>query len=363
MKELLLVITLLCSLNIAKAQTVYTTIDTTNFEMADRIKFIKTYYNQETDYKKFWHPKYKNYKSCNYSELVDGISRNFSPKRMRDNFDIEITEIQTLNDTLSYFKVLLSDKSDPHILEYKNYMVKIDGKYYLDNCKEYEKYKFNCFKTPYITFYTSPWIYADTTKMVEASNSLLMLHSKLTPDKPLRCIESFICSSVEEMNLITNMTHYYGYVGGCAQMDDNFIVSHRGSLDYTHEFIHLLLGPPAGSSFFLGEGVASYYGGLNYKTPYKEGLSYLKDCFAEARCTFDLLLAKKIYNQRDNTPGYAFAALLTDFIINNYGYSYFMSLYNNPEVTDETLLNVISRDNQIEIEEILNTLKSIIEDN
>jgi len=363
MKKILLVVTFSLFMNIVYSQTVYDAIDTTDIEIAERIKFIRSYYNQETDYKEFWHPKYKNYNSCNFSELVDGISRNLSPKRIRDRFNTQITELQLLNDSLSYFKIFISDKSDPHLVEYKYYLVKLNGKYYLDNCKEYEKYRFNSYKTQYITFYTSPWIKADTIKMVEASNALSELYSKLTPDKPLQNITNFVCSSVEEMNILTNMTHYYGYVGGFAQMDDNFIVSHNGPYDYIHEFIHILLGNTAGGSFFLGEGVASYYGGLSYKTSYKEGLRYLKGCFAEKRCTFDLLLAKKIYNQRDNTPGYAFAALICDFIINNYGYSYFMSLYNNPEVTDANLLNIVSADNQITVEDVLNNLIKIIEDN
>ncbi len=343
------------------AQTINMVIDSSDISIKEKITFIKDYFQQEQDAKKFWHPKYANSEKYNFSTLIDGITQFHTPKAMLDRFKVEITELQELNDSLSYFKFALSSDKDPHIIEYKHYLVKIGNQYYIDNCKDYEKHRFSHIKTPNISFYISPWFGFKEDDLNKASEKMDSLFQVLKPQKSMPHVENFLCASIEEMNCLTNMTHFYGYVGGFTHIEQNFIVAHNNAPLYLHEFIHVLLGAAAGNSFILGEGLASYLGGLSHHHSYQDGLDYLKQCFEEGRCTFDLLWERKIHNQRDNIPTYGFAAAFCDFIITNYGYDYLLDLYNDPAISDQNLIEKVCQDQKLTKEDIVAAVKKIIE--
>jgi hypothetical protein len=347
MKRYILFIVVFINYKFALSQLISVSINQDNEQIKARLKFIRSYFNDKSDIRKYWLPRGDATDQYNYSTLVDGISRYYAPWQMLKYFQVEITELQILNDSLSYYKFILSNKKDKHIVEYKYYIVKRDGVFYIDNCMHYEKRKFVHVNTPLIDYFISSWLKYDTVQLMNASKKLDSLSKLLVPKKTPTKIVSFICASTEEMNLLTNMTHYYGYVGGFTHLDCQFIVSHNAPPDYIHEFIHVILGETSGNSFILGEGIASYFGGPSYNFNYSDALLYLKDCFESGRCTFDLLLQKKIFNPRDNYPTYSFAAVLCDYIINAYGYNYFYSLYNNKEISDDNLIEKICKDHNI----------------
>lgn len=342
------------------SQDVHVAIDTTNESLYRKYLFIKEYYNQDSNLKNYWHPKYKNFKKYNFSSLVDGITQRKTPKEIKNNFDIEITEIQELNDTLSYFKVALSSEKDYNIVEYKYYLVERKGRLYIDNCKDYEKYIFHKFITSNIIFYISNWYDINEEDLLNANLKFDSLYNFLSPKKTKPIVENYLCASVEEMNILNNMTYFYGYVGGFTNIEQNYIVAHYNEPFYTHEFVHVLLGSPTGNCFILGEGIASFLGGLSHNVTYKQGLEYLKSCYRNGRCTFDLLYERKIFNPRDNTPTYAFAGAFCEFLISRYGMDSFYDLYYDKEVNDRNLLEKVSEKEGIDREEIIDAIEKII---
>lgn len=356
-----LIFSILLNGSVMNSQTFHPAIDTSALDIKPKIEFLNKYFSADSNLEAFWHPKYLSVNQYNYSELVDGISRNFTPKLMIQQFSVEVTEIEVLNDSLSYFKFFLSSDTDCHIIQYKYYLIEIEGRYYIDNCKDHESWRFNIVETPNIVFFVSPWQEVDSVELFEASVKLDSISKFLKPDEKIPQIESYLCSSMEEMNLLTNMTHYYGYVGGFTHMDRNFIVSHNAPPGYIHEFIHIILGRTGGGSFFLGEGVASYLGGPSHIVSYKDGLKYLRDCFDTGRCTFDLLFDREIYNPRDNIPTYAFAGAICDFIVSTYGWEYFLSLYYDKTVTDENLIDRICSDKKVTKSFVLDSIKNILD--
>ncbi|SJN46306.1 hypothetical protein FM107_14310 [Sphingobacterium sp. JB170] len=56
-----------------------------------------------------------------------------SPKKLTKLFDLELAELQSVKDTLSYFKILAKSKSDQLHDDFSNVY-----NYYLDNCKRYD---------------------------------------------------------------------------------------------------------------------------------------------------------------------------------------------------------------------------------
>lgn len=352
LKRYILLIIFFINCKFGLSQLVNIAIDSENEQINARLKFIRSYFSDKSNIEQYWLPRSRGTDQYNYSTLVDGISRYYAPWQMLKYFQTEITEIQILNDSISYFKFILSNKKDKHIVEYKYYIVKRNGFFYIDNCMHYEKHKFVHVQTPLIDYFISPWLKIDIEKLMDASEKLDSLSKLLIPNRKPTKIESFICASTEEMNLLTNMTHYYGYVGGFTHLDCKFIVSHNAPPDFIHEFIHVILGETSGNSFILGEGIASYFGGPSYNFNYRDALLYLKNCFESGRCTFDLLLQRKIFNPRDNHPTYSFAAVLCDYIINTYGYDYFYTLYNNKEISDDNLIENLCKDHNITREQI-----------
>jgi hypothetical protein len=346
-----------------QAQKLNPVIDSTQSEIIPKIDFLKAYFSDTVNVKSYWLPKYSTTEYYNYSQLVDALTRNFKPYQALKKFDVEITELQSINDTLSYFKYMISASYDKHLVEYKLYLVNRNGTFFIENCKDLEKDRFYHFETPNITFYISKWREIDTISLNRASYRLDSIAKFLIPGSSIPHIQSYLCETVEEMNIITNMTHYYGFVGGFTHIENRFIVSYKAPPDYIHEFVHVILPPAAGMpNFFLGEGIASYLGGLSHHHSYQYGKEYLKDCFDSGRCTFDLLLARKIYNQYDNTPTYAFAAAICDYIITNYGYDYFFELYHNPDVNDTNVMDKICDDKNISKKRLIRGISQIWSD-
>jgi hypothetical protein len=361
MKTKLLLLLLLFSFNMKAQLKFQFKIDTTNKTINGLYHFINDYMKQDSISKKYWNPKYKNAEGYNNSAMLgDGLWKYKTPKWITQNFFVKLVELDTINDTLSYFKLLVTnnDTLDNFTCLYKYYITKVAGKYYLDNCKEYETRNFFTYKTKNIIFHCSPLLKNDTFAMIRASNqvdSLCKVLARKPPDSPF---DYYMCSSESEMSIICNIEIWDGRVGGITALKERMIISITKDVFYPHEFIHVILG--YGTSVILKEGIASYYGGLSQNLTYKDGLLYLRECYETRRCNFDDLYAGKITNLLNSNPRYAFSGAFTQYLIETIGINKFYDLYYNKEITNENFLEKIQTLTHKSKEEIKAGVEKII---
>ncbi|KQC01815.1 hypothetical protein [Pedobacter sp. Hv1] len=324
--------------------TISAKIDTSKAKTLDKVKFIESYLNKNEINKDLWHPKYQNKEVWDYS--MDWIWNRFSPKKITTLFDIELVELQQVNDTLSYFKI--SAKSKPEKLGenftnvYKYYIVEINGKYFLDNCKEYDQVRFKEFKTKSINFYTSPFLNIKQAELKNADREFRKLNLLLKRPKLTKPIDYYMCATEEELNNLSNIVVWNGGLGGYTNIPEGFIVAIGSNPNYQHEFVHAILGQSA-NCFFLQEGMASLYGGMDKGTKsYEQGIAELKDCYAKGNCNFDKLYAREVDQKYSSSLTYAFAAVCCKYLIENYGLEYFYKIYYDKEITTANFLEKVS---------------------
>lgn len=343
-------------------------IDTSNQKIKNLYLFINDYMNQDTISNEYWNPKYKTISKYNYNSFIDWIWRSKSPAWIKQHFSIKLVELDTLSDTLAYFKLFLYSNSDtinviPNYNNvYKYYINKINGKYYLDNCKEYETRNFISYKTKNIYFHLSPLLIIDTLQMIKASNQLDDLCKSLNRKPPDSPFNYYMCSSENEMNIICNIVMWDGRQGGFTDTEEKFVVSITKNVFYQHEFIHILLGKGA-PCFFLSEGIATLYGGPSQFTTYQEGLNQLKECYQTGKCNFDNLYDRKISNAQNSNPTYIFAAAFCQYLIETLGLKKFYELYYDKDITTLNFLEKVKEYTHKTKEEIKTGIEKIILNN
>jgi hypothetical protein len=350
MKNILITSVFLMCFNTLYSQSVYNTIDTSNIEIAKRIDFIRRYYNCETNEnaKKFWNPKLINVKHYNFGTGIEAISRNNTPKEIKKLFKLQISELEMLNDSLAYVKIEVVYPEDGHILTYKYYIGGNKEQYYLDNAISYEKSRFKQYKTNNVNFYISPFRNFSTKELNETSKSIDDLYSILKTRKKRSVIDVYLCSNIEEMNIVANMSKYYGRQGGFSNSESNFTAYMYQSPKHLHEFVHVIMGGNKEQNSILEEGIASYYGGLNPNQTLSYGKTLVKNCLKNDGCKIEDLM----YNRKNLVLNYSVWAAICEYIIIKLGEKSLFNLFYDEDVNDKNLLDVLS--NQ------LNTPKEMI---
>ena len=319
-------------------------IDTTSQKTKDLWHFINVYMSQDTITNKLWHPRYKNRSFYDYN--MDWLWNRYSPKKYTTKFDLELVELQSINDTLSYFKLLARSKPDKEGSTYTNvfkyYIVAKSGRYYLDNCKEYDSKIFVRYQTKNIHFYLSPFYTISKKAMDRASESLDSIRRILKRPVLKKPVEYYMCSNEGELNNLANIM-IWGDSGltGFTNNVDGYIVGINDNPSYQHEFIHAILGPGA-SCFFLQEGMATLYGGTdNGKTNYTKGIQELKTCYNSGECNFDKLYAREINGKYSSSLTYTFAAACCKYLIDHYGINFLYQLYYDKSITSDNFLEKV----------------------
>ena len=318
-------------------------IDTTILEKRHLHQFITSYFLKDTISNELWHPKYRGKKTYDYT--MDWLWSNKTPKKLAKLMMLELVELQSVNDTLAYCKILARYRSE--IPEesfsnvYKLYIVKINGDYFFDNCKEYDSKRFREFETKNIHFYVSPFYTIDAKKMKSASRQLAILYKELKKPRLKKPIDYYMCSSEDELNNLSNLLVWDGGLGAYTNIPAGFIVAVNDDPVYKHEFIHAILGSSA-NCFFMQEGIAVLYGGLNKGTKsYETGLAELKACYQTGKCTFDNLYERKVEQQFNSNLTYAFAGVFCKYLIDKYGLEFFYKLYYDKEITTTNFMEKI----------------------
>lgn len=271
-----------------------------------------------------------------------------------------ISELEILNDTLSYCKIEVSTPEGHHYLTYKYYIVDVNGKLFLDNCLPYELARFKFITTENLDFYVSPFHVVDERLYKTASKAIDSLYRVLKPDAKKDKFRVFMCSSIEEMNILSNMTKYYGYVGGFANMGAKYAVYTYDTPIHKHEFVHMILGKTKGKGFILGEGIASLYGGLSPQVSYADGKKQLKRGYEDSQYNFEQLYTRKIFNARDNTPSYTTAAVVCEYIQRDFGIEKLLEFYYDPNINDKNLLAELSTLKNITEDDLIKKIEKII---
>ncbi len=343
MRKLVIVVILLLSYCTIMAQVkIAYKIDTSQNKTMRLCNFIKDYMQQDTVSKKFWHPKYKNKEAFDYN--IDWIWSENSPRKLSEKLNVEIVELQQINDSLSYFKLQIASKvntgDEAFSNIYKYYIVEKLGKFYLDNCKEYDSKKFAYYKTKNIGFYTSYFYAIEKSKMDEASKAIDSLYLSLKVQVPRRTIDYFMCANEEELNILANIVVWNGGLGGFTNIPEGYVVGINKNPVYKHEFIHAILGYGA-DCFFLQEGIATLFGGSKEKS-YQQGFIELKDCYKKGGCNFDNLYAREVGGQFSSSLTYTFGAVFCQYLIDNHGFDFFYKLYYDKSITSENFLDKVS---------------------
>lgn len=317
-------------------------IDTTKQKKALLYHFINDYMQQDTISDQFWNPKYKGREIYNYT--MDWIWGRYSPKKISKMHQVTLVELQEVNDTLSYFKLMLTSKpakdGSTYSNVYKYYIIEKSGKYYLDNCKEYDQNRFKKIATKNIDFYISPFYKINPADLENASGALDALYQEMKKTHLKKPLAYFMCSSEEELNNLSNIVIWDGGLGGFTNIPEGYVVAINSNPFYKHEFVHAILGSSA-NCFFLQEGIATLYGGLNKNMSYEQGLKQLKACYQNGGCNFDKLYKRDVSGQDGSNLIYAFAGVFCKYLIANYGLNYFYQLYYDKQYTSDNFLEKI----------------------
>lgn len=336
------VILVLFSLQLNAQVKVPVKIDTSRQKIASLYHFINAYMQQDTISNRFWHPKYKGREIYDYT--MDWVWGSKTPKKISKMFDVSLSELQLVNDSLSYFKIMLSSRPDEsgntYSNVYKYYIVEKQGKYYLDNCKAYDLSRFIKISTKNIIFYISPFYKISPQKMQTASHQLEALYREMKRAHLTKPLVYFMCANEEELNNLSNIVVWDGGLGGFTNIPEGYVVAINKDPFYKHEFIHAILKSSA-NCFFLQEGIASLYGGLNKNTSFEQGRRQLKSCFQNGGCNFDQLYRREVSGQSGSNLIYAFAGVFCKYLIDNYGLDYFYTIYYDRVYTSENFLNRI----------------------
>jgi len=339
-----------------------TKIDTTDHKKLQLYNFIASYFKKDTISNLMWHPKYAGKRSYDYT--MDWLWSNSTPKKLATLMDLELVELQQLNDTLAYCKILA--KSKPEKLGevfsnvYKLYIVKIKNEYYLDNCKDYDSRRFKKIETKNIHFYISSFYTIDKRKMKGASRELDILYGRLKRPRLTKPIDYYMCSSEDELNNLSNLLVWDGGLGAYTNIPEGFIVAVNDNPVYKHEFIHAILGSSA-NCFFLQEGIAVLYGGLDRGTKsYEDGLVELKACYESGKCNFENLFEKKVDQKYNSSLTYTFAGAFCEYLIKSYGLDFFYKLYYDKEITTANFIERIINETGKSKKEVIEGVEKII---
>ena len=230
----------------------------------------------------------------------------------------------------------------------------------MDNCLPYELSRFRPVTTENLDFYVSPYHSINEGEYQLASDAVDSLYRNLGLARERKKFQIFLCSNIEEMNILSNMTKYYGYVGGFANMEQKYAVYTYDTPVHKHEFVHLILDKPSGSSYILGEGMATLFGGISPFVSYAEGKRFLKKGYENSEYDFQRLYKREISNTRDNVPSYTTAAVVCEYIKREFGIKALLEMYHDPKINDDNLLQELAERENITKDRLVKRIESII---
>jgi hypothetical protein len=198
------------------------------------------------------------------------------------------------------------------------------GRWKLENCWANETARWQSFATPWVSFHYPPSQAFDPSEAQRASafcdSVVTLLH--LPAARPF---DYYLMSSEEELGRLFNFDYWLGYNTGLTQKTYNRTFSSRGRVQHRHEFVHMLY--PEVKNYFLAEGLATYLGGVDGHTPYRQTLrAVARDLQRHPEVTFEDLYTSKFRYPTNANPRYVAAALVYELVARRLGVGAFRQL-------------------------------------
>lgn len=210
------------------------------------------------------------------------------------------------------------------------------GQWKLENAWSNILAGWSVYRTPWIMFRFPPTFAFTPAKADRASafcdSVVTALH--LTNAKPF---DYYVMNSEEELGHLFNFDYWLAYQTGFTQKAYNRTLSGRGREQHLHEFVHMLYHPVA--NYFLAEGIATYYGGVDGYTPYQQTLRQVAaDLARHPEVTFQDLYTNKFKYPTNSNPRYAAGALVYALVYAKAGLAGFPQL----EASENTYTSLLS---------------------
>ena len=228
-----------------------------------------------------------------------------------------------------------SQWNPPVVLRY--YATKEAGQWKLENSWPNLLTQWPEFATPWVKFHYPPGFRFRPALAAKASafcdSVVAVLH--LAEAKPF---DFYVMNSEEELGQLFNMDYWLAYNTGFTQKVFNRTLSGRGRELHLHEFVHMLYYPVA--NYFLAEGIATYLGGVDGYTPYRQTLGAVAtDLLANhPNVGFKDLYTNKFKYPTNSNPRYAAGALVYALVRQKAGVAGFQAL----EKSDNTYESFLS---------------------
>ena len=183
------------------------------------------------------------------------------------------------------------------------------GQWKLENTWANQLAGWSVFSTRWVRFHYPPSFRLRPTQAAKASafcdSVVTALHLRAA-----RPFDFYVMNSEEELGQLFNMEYWLAYNTGFTQKVYNRTLSGRGRTQHLHEFVHMLYYPVV--NYFLAEGIATYLGGVDGATPYRQTLRLVaRDLVANhPEVTFKDLYTNKFKYATNSNPRYVAGALV-----------------------------------------------------
>lgn len=260
-------------------------VDTTKQEVKEVYRLIGNYINSSPDslyQNPYWNQKEVEYYLNQNKEKFDLAAHflffNMGAKQLFSTFKPTILSIEPVGEKYVTRILLAADTVQKWMVDYKlnppfilrYYAARNEsGDWKLENAWSNELTKWGEYKTKWVRFYYPPSFDFSTSNAEKANEFIESVVSKfkLQHAKPF---DFYVMSSEEELGRLHNMDYWLSYSTGFTQKMYNRALSARGREAHLHEFVHMVYHPV--QDYFLGEGIATYLGGVDGYTPYQQTL-------------------------------------------------------------------------------------------
>lgn len=249
--------------------------------------------------------------------------------------DKYVSRILLAADTLQQWMIDYK-MNPPFILRYYAAKDK-SGNWKLENAWSNELAKWKQRKTKWITFHYPPSFDFNPANAQKANTFIDSVIATLDI-KDAKPFDFYVMSSEEELGRLHNMEYWLSYSGGFTQKMYNRILSAHGREDHLHEFVHMLYHPV--KNYFLAEGIATYFGGVDGHTPYQQTLKEVsKDIDKNhPEVTFKDLYDNSFMYPTNQNPRYIAGAVVYELVYEKKGLKGIKQLEES-ENTYESLVN------------------------
>lgn len=198
------------------------------------------------------------------------------------------------------------------------------GAWKLENCWANDTARWQSLATPWIRFHYPPGLVVGPAQAHRASAFCDSVVALLHPPGA-RPFDYYLMSSEEELGRLFNFDYWLAYNTGLTQKAYNRTFSSRGRVLHRHEFVHVLY--PEVKNYFLAEGLATYLGGVDGHTPYRETLrAVARDLARHPGVTFEDLYTSRFRYPTNANPRYVAAALVYELVARRVGVGAFRQL-------------------------------------